>query len=123
MPRATNKPAGRHRKKKILNAAKGYRQGRSKQFKRAKEFAERAQVYAYRDRKQKKRDFRGLWIIRISAACKTGGISYNRFIHGLHVLGLNLNRKILADMAYKQPDEFNQIVEKVKEVEISADKN
>jgi len=122
MPRATNKPAGRHRKKKIFKLAKGYRQGRSRQYKRAKEFAERGLVYAYRDRRQKKRDLRGLWIVRISAACKAGGISYSRFIHGLNTLGINLNRKILAEMAYYNPEQFNQILEKVKEVELSSDK-
>jgi len=122
MPRATNKPAGRRRRKKILKLAKGYRQGRSKQFKRAKEFAERGQDYAYRDRRQKKRDFRSLWIVRISAACEEGGISYSRFIHGLNSIGVKVNRKMLADMAYKKPEEFNQILEKVKEAEISSDK-
>lgn len=122
MPRATNKPAGRHRKKKILKLAKGYRQGRSKQFKRAKEFVERGQTYAYRDRRQKKRDFRSLWIVRISAACKAGGISYSSFIHGLKAIGLKINRKMLSEMAYRSPDEFNQILEKVKEVEIASDK-
>lgn len=116
MPRATNKPAGRQRKKKILKLAKGYRQGRSKQYKRAKEFAERGLTYAYRDRKQKKRDLRGLWIVRISAACKAGGISYSRFIHGLNTLGININRKMLAEMAYSSPEQFNQIIEQVKGV-------
>jgi len=122
MPRATNKPAGRRRRKKILKLAKGYRQGRSKQFKRAKEFAERGQDYAYRDRRRKKRDFRSLWIVRISAACEAGGVSYSRFIHGLNSIGLKVNRKILAEMAYKKPEEFNQILEKVKEAEIASDK-
>ncbi|MCM8815424.1 MAG: 50S ribosomal protein L20 [Candidatus Omnitrophica bacterium] len=120
MPRATNKPAGRHRRKKILKLAKGYRQGRSRQYKRAKEFAERGLTYAYRDRKQKKRDFRSLWIVRISAACKTAGISYNRFIHGLNELGISLNRKMLAEMAYNRPEQFNQIVRQIKGVEQST---
>ncbi len=115
MPRATNKPAGRERKKKILKLAKGYRQGRSKQYKRAKEFAERGLTYSYRDRRQKKRDFRSLWVVRISAACKANGLSYSTFMHGLDSLGINLNRKMLADIAYKDPEQFNQLVEKVKE--------
>ncbi len=122
MPRATNKPAGRHRKKKILKLAKGYRQGRSKQFKRAKEFAERGLTYAYRDRRQKKRDLRSLWIVRISAACRTGGISYSNFIHGLHSLGINLNRKMLAEMAYNRPEEFNQIIKQIKVVTQDSNK-
>lgn len=116
MPRATNKPAGRKRKKKILKLAKGYRQGRSRQYKRAKEFVERGLTYAYRDRRQKKRDLRNLWIVRISAACKANGLSYSSFIHGMNVLGINLNRKILAEMAYSRPEQFNQIVERVKGV-------
>ncbi|MCM8758746.1 MAG: 50S ribosomal protein L20 [Candidatus Omnitrophica bacterium] len=116
MPRATNKPAGRKRKKKILKLAKGYRQGRSRQYKRAKEFAERGLTYAYRDRRQRKRDLRSLWIVRISAACKAGGISYSSFIHGLNTLGINLNRKILAEIAYNNPEQFKQIVEQVKGV-------
>ncbi|HOK80767.1 MAG TPA: 50S ribosomal protein L20 [bacterium] len=116
MPRATNKPAGRHRKKKILKLAKGYRQGRSKQYKRAKEFAERGLTYAYRDRRQKKRDFRSLWITRISAACKANGMSYSTFIHGLNCLGITINRKMLAEMAYNSPEQFNQIIQQVREV-------
>ncbi|MCM8764233.1 MAG: 50S ribosomal protein L20 [Candidatus Omnitrophica bacterium] len=122
MPRATNKPAARHRKRKILKLAKGYRQGRSRQYKRAKEFAERGLTYAYRDRKQRKRDFRRLWIVRISAACKKGGISYSSFIHRLNVLGVNLNRKMLAEMAYNRPDEFNQIIKQIKEVAQDSNK-
>ncbi|MCX7705871.1 MAG: 50S ribosomal protein L20 [bacterium] len=122
MPRATNKPAGRKRKKKILKLAKGYRQGRSRQYKRAKEFAERGLTYAYRDRRQKKRDLRSLWIVRISAACKAGGISYSTFIHGLNTLGINLNRKMLAEMAYSSPEQFNQIVQQVKGVMQNTDK-
>ncbi|HOJ30793.1 MAG TPA: 50S ribosomal protein L20 [bacterium] len=123
MPRATNKPAGRHRKKKILKLAKGYRQGRSKQYKRAKEFAERGLTYAYRDRRQRKRDFRSLWIVRISAACKAGGISYSTFIHGLNCLGIDINRKVLAEMAYENPEQFNQILQRVKEVKQASVKS
>lgn len=123
MPRATNKPAGRERKKKILKLAKGYRQGRSKQYKRTKEFVERALTYSYRDRRQRKREMRSLWIVRISAACKAAGMSYNNFIHGLNVLGINLNRKMLADIAYNNPEQFNQLIEQVREVSKLSDKN
>lgn len=122
MPRATNKPAGRERKKKILKLAKGYRQGRSKQYKRAKEFVERALTYSYRDRRQRKREMRSLWIVRISAACKAGGMSYSNFIHGLNSLGININRKMLADIAYNNPEQFNQLIEQVKGVSTVSDK-
>jgi large subunit ribosomal protein L20 len=115
MPRATNKPAARHRKKKILKQAKGYRQGRSRQFKRAREFGERALTYAFRDRRQRKRDFRALWIARISAACKQNGTSYSRFMDGMKKLNISLNRKILAEIAHNDPERFVQLVERVKE--------
>jgi large subunit ribosomal protein L20 len=115
MPRATNKPAARHRKKKVLKNAKGYRQGRSRQYKRAKEFSERGLVYAFRDRRQKKRDFRSLWITRISAACKLNGTSYSQFMSGLKKLGILLNRKMLAEIAYSSPEQFKELATQVEE--------
>lgn len=115
MPRATNSPASRQRRKKVLKRAKGYRQGRSKLYRRAKEFSEKGLTYAYRDRRAKKRNFRALWITRISAACKNNEISYSRFIAGLKKADINLNRKTLADIAFNNPDAFTDLVQKVKE--------
>ncbi|MCM8820783.1 MAG: 50S ribosomal protein L20 [Candidatus Omnitrophica bacterium] len=115
MPRATNAPASRQRRKKVLKRAKGYRQGRSKLYRRAKEFSEKGLTYAYRDRRAKKRNFRSLWITRISAACKNNEISYNRFIAGLKKADIKLNRKSLADIAFNNPEVFSEMVKKVKE--------
>jgi len=116
MPRATNKPASRQKKKKVLKRAKGYRQGRSKLIKRAREFNEKGLSYAFAGRKQKKRDFRRLWNARISAACEANGLSYSRFIAGLKQLGIGVNRKMLSEIAFNMPDHFSQIATKVKEV-------
>jgi len=115
MPRATNAPASRQRRKKVLKRAKGYRQGRSKLFKRAKEFSEKGLTYAYRDRRTKKRNFRALWITRISSACQNNDISYSRFISGLKKANINLNRKSLANIAFNNPDVFSDLVKRVRE--------
>jgi len=104
----------RRRHKKILKLAKGFYSGRRKHFRKAKEQLERSLVYAYRDRKQRKRDFRKLWIVRINAACRLNDISYSRFIHGLKKAGIELDRKILADMAMNEPESFAKVVEKAK---------
>ena len=104
----------RRRHKKLLKQAKGFYSGRRKHFRKAKEQLERSLVYAYRDRKQKKRDFRKLWITRINAACRLNDISYSRFIHGLKLAGIELDRKILADMAMNEPEHFSKIVEQAK---------
>ncbi len=104
----------RKRHKKILKMAKGFYSGRRKHFRKAKEQVERSLVYAFRDRKQKKRDFRKLWIVRINAACRLNDISYSRFINGLKKAGIELDRKILADLAMNEPETFAQIVEKAK---------
>ena len=104
----------RRRHKKILKMAKGFYQGRRKHFRKAKEQIERSLVYAFRDRKQKKRDFRKLWIIRINAACRLNDINYSRFINGLKKAGIELDRKILADLAMNEPETFAKIVEKAK---------
>jgi len=104
----------RRRHKKILKMAKGFYSGRRKHFRKAKEQIERSLVYAYRDRKQKKRDFRKLWITRINAACRLNDISYSRFIHGLNKAGIELDRKILADMAMNEPAAFAKVVEQAK---------
>jgi large subunit ribosomal protein L20 len=104
----------RRRHKKILKMAKGFYSGRRKHFRKAKEQVERSLVYAFRDRKQKKRDFRKLWIVRINAACRLNDISYSRFINGLKKANIELDRKILADLAMNEPEVFAQIVEKAK---------
>jgi len=104
----------RRRHKKILKLARGYYAGRSKQFRKAKEQVEHALVYAYRDRKQKKRDFRKLWIVRINAACRINEISYSKFMHGLKLANIDLDRKILADMAMNDAGSFASLAEKAK---------
>lgn len=115
MPRATNAPASRQRRKKVLKRAKGYRQGRSKLYRRAREFSEKGLTYAYRDRRAKKRNFRALWITRISAACKNNNLSYSRFISGLKKADIKLNRKVLADIAFNNPDIFSDLVKTARE--------
>jgi len=104
----------RRRHKKILKMAKGFYSGRRKHFRKAKEQIERSLVYAFRDRKQKKREFRKLWIVRINAACRLNDISYSRFINGLKKANIELDRKILADLAMNEPEVFAAIVEKAK---------
>ncbi len=104
----------RKRHKKILKMAKGFYSGRRKHFRKAKEQIERSLVYAFRDRKQKKRDFRKLWIVRINAACRLNGISYSRFINGLKKAGIELDRKILADLAMNEPETFAAVAQKAK---------
>ncbi len=108
-------PSSRKRKKKILKLAKGYRGMRHTSYRRAKEAVMRALYYEYRDRRQRKREFRRLWIARINAAVRPYGLSYSRFINGLAKAGIELDRKILADMAVRDPEGFSKIVEKVKE--------
>ncbi len=105
----------RRRHKKILKMAKGFYSGRRKHFRKAKEQIERSLVYAFRDRKQKKRDFRKLWIVRINAGCRLNDISYSRFINGLKKANIELDRKILADLAMNEPEVFAKLVEKAKE--------
>src|ERR1700752_74761 len=99
MPRATNAPASRARRKRMLKKAKGYRGRRSKLFRYAKNAVMKANTWAYRDRKTRKRTFRYLWIQRINAAARANGITYSRFMEGMKALGLGLDRKILADLA------------------------
>jgi large subunit ribosomal protein L20 len=113
MPRATNAPASRERRKRVLDKAKGYRGRRSKLFRYAKDATMKGQYWAYRDRKTRKRNFRYLWIQRINAAVRAQGITYSRFIEGLTALELGLDRKILADMAVSDEASFKAIVDKV----------
>jgi large subunit ribosomal protein L20 len=105
----------RHRRNKILRAARGYVGGRHRLFKTAKETLMRARNYAYRDRRVRKRQFRGLWIARINAAVRSHGLSYSKFAAGLKKAGILLNRKILAHLAYEDPQAFGAVVQKVKE--------
>ena len=114
MPRVKNGVAHHARKKKIMQAAKGARGGRSKLYKSAKETAERAMRYAYRDRRKKKGVFRALWITRINAAARTQGMSYSRFMAGLKRAGVDVNRKMLADLAVHDIEAFARIAELAK---------
>jgi large subunit ribosomal protein L20 len=104
----------RRRHKKILKMARGFFSGRRKHFRKAKEQLERSMVYAFRDRRQKKRDFRRLWITRINAACRLNDISYSRFINALNKANIDLDRKILADMAMNDPEAFATVVKQAK---------
>jgi len=114
MPRTTNAVARKSRHKKILKAAKGYRGGRSKLYKTAKESVDKALIYSYRDRKKRKGDFRRLWIVRINAAARLNGLSYSNFIAGMNAAGIILDRKVLSDIAVNDPEAFRLISEKVK---------
>lgn len=115
MPRVKR---GNHRlkkRKRVLSKAKGYFLGKSKLYRYAREAVDRADKFAYIGRKLKKRDFRALWITRISAATRAQGLNYSRFMHGLKGAGIDLNRKMLADIAVRDPDGFAQLVAKAKE--------
>ncbi len=114
MPRATNKPASRRRRKKVLNHAKGYWGSRSKLYTVAKHAVEKGWQYAYRDRRQRKRQFRRLWITRINAAARQNGTTYSRLTGALRTSDLALNRKVLADLAVHDPKAFTEIVEHVQ---------
>jgi large subunit ribosomal protein L20 len=100
----------RRRRKKVLKLAKGYRGGRSKLFRTAADAVDKALMYAYRDRRVKKRNFRKLWIARINAAARMNNLSYSKFIHGLKLAGVELDRKVLAELAISDPSGFSQIV-------------
>jgi len=104
----------RYRHKKILRQTKGYYGTRHRLFRRANEAWMKAQWYAYRDRRQRRRDLRRLWITRINAAARQNGLSYSRFIHGLKVAGVELNRKVLADIAVRDAETFSRLVEVAK---------
>ena len=114
MPRVKSNVVRLKRKNKIMKEARGNRGGRSKLWKAAKETVERGWAYAYRDRKQKKRQFRRLWIMRINAAAREHDLSYNVFMNGLKKAGVEINRKVLADLAIKDPDAFAKLTELAK---------
>lgn len=114
MPRVTNRPASRRRRRKILKAARGYWGARSRLLTSARQAVDKARLYAYRDRRNRKRDFRRLWIIRINAACRQQGLSYSAFMSALKTRGMEYDRSQLADLAARDPDAFAQIVTAVR---------
>ena len=114
MPRSVNSVASRARRKKFLKQAKGYFGRRKNVYTVAKNAVEKGLTYAYRDRKNKKRIFRRLWITRINAAVKAEGLSYSRFMHALNEKGVKMNRKVLADLAMNNPESFKEIIKSVK---------
>ncbi len=114
MPRSVNAVASRARRKRVLKAARGYFGARSKVYTVAKNAVEKGLSYAYRDRKNKKRAFRRLWIARINAATRMYGMSYSKFIHALSQKNVDLNRKVLADLAMNHPDAFKAVLESVR---------
>jgi len=114
MPRTKNTVAGRERRKKVLKQAKGNVGGRRTLYRTARETVERAGVYAYRDRKQKKRHFRALWIARINAAARVNGLSYSRFINGLKKAAVDIDRKMLAEMAVNDTAGFSKLADVAK---------
>ena len=114
MPRANSSVPRHRRHRKIVKQAKGYYGARSRTFKSAKDAVVKAGLYAYRDRRQRKRQFRRLWIIRINAACRLKGTTYSAFINGLKTNGIRLDRKILADMAVNDPQAFSTLAASVK---------
>jgi large subunit ribosomal protein L20 len=114
MPRSVNSVAKRARRKKVLKLAKGYFGRRKNVWTVAKNAVDKAMLYAYRDRKTKKRNFRSLWIIRINAGARLHGMSYSQFMGGVKANNIDLNRKVLADLAMNHPDAFKAIVDKVK---------
>lgn len=115
MPRATNAPASRRRRKRVIRAAKGFRGFRSKLFRYAKDAVRKAMQYNYRDRKNRKREFRKLWIQRINAGTRAHGLSYARFMEGLKALGIDLDRKVLSDMAIHDEAAFASLVRESRE--------
>jgi large subunit ribosomal protein L20 len=114
MPRVKRGVAAKRRHKRVLKAAKGYRGARNRLIKVARETVEKGLKYAYRDRKQRKREFRGLWIVRINAAAREHGLSYSRLMNGLKRAGVEIDRKVLADLAVSDPRAFGALAERAK---------
>ena len=114
MPRARNVPATRKRRKKVLKKAKGYFGNKSRLFRYAKDAVERGEAYAYSHRRKRKTEFRQLWIVRINAACRAEGIRYGEFMYGLTKAGIELNRKVISELAIHEPDSFKELVGKAK---------
>lgn len=111
MPRAKTSPARKRRVKRIMKRAKGFWGGRRKLVRQATETVARAEQYAYKHRRRRKRDFRRLWIVRINAACQERGLAYSRFIHGLNKAGAAIDRRMMADLAVRDPAAFDALVE------------
>jgi len=111
MPRARAGSARHRRKKRLFKAVRGYRDARSHRYRLAKEAYVRSGVYAFRDRRARKRDFRALWITRLTAACRARGLMYSRFTFALKAAGIELNRKMLSEIAIHRPEDFDAIVE------------
>lgn len=114
MARATNAPASRERRKRVVTDASGYRGRRSKLFRYAKDARMKAQYWSYRDRKTRKRNFRALWVTRISAACRANGITYSRFTEALKKLSIEVDRKIMAELCVNEPTAFAAILQAAK---------
>jgi len=114
MPRSVNSVASRRRRKKVIKKAKGYFGRRKNVWTVAKNAVDKAMLYSYRDRKTKKRNFRSLWILRINAAARLNGMTYSQFMGAMKKSGIELNRKVLADLALNHPEAFKAIVDKVK---------
>ncbi len=112
MPRATNAPASRERRKRVLDQASGYRGRRSKLFRYAKDATMKGKYWSYRDRKTRKRNFRMLWIARVNAAARANGLTYSRFMEGVKAAGIDLDRKVLSDLAITEEATFQAIVAK-----------
>ena len=115
MTRVKRSLHARKKRREVLELAKGYRGEAHSSYKRAKEAVMKAESYAYRDRRNRKRDFRRLWITRINAAARQNGMSYGEFIHGLKLAGIELDRKVLADIAVRDPETFRRFVEAARE--------
>ncbi|MDB6170037.1 MAG: ribosomal protein [Verrucomicrobia bacterium] len=115
MARATNSPASRKRRKKVLKYAKGYFGNKSKLFRYAKEAVQHAWQYSYAARRKKKGDRRSLWIVRLNAACRSAGISYSRFMEGLKAANIGLDRKVLSDLAIRDEVAFNGLVQQARD--------
>ena len=122
MPRAKRGPKRVEKRKKLEKLSKGYRGTKSKLYRSMRESVQRALKFAYVGRKIKKRDYRSLWIVRIGAAARLNGLNYSQFMHGLKVAGIDLDRKILADLAVNQPDAFTELANSVKKALESAEK-
>ena len=120
MTRVKRSVAAKKKRRATLERAKGFRGDANSHYKKAKEAAMKAESYAYRDRRNKKRDFRRLWITRINAAARQNGMSYSQFIHGLGLAGIELDRKVLADIAVRDPETFSRFADAAREASASA---
>jgi large subunit ribosomal protein L20 len=114
MSRVKRSISARKKRRKVLEQAKGYRATKNSSYKRAKEQVQRSLQYAYRDRRVRKREFRRLWIVRINAGARENGLSYNQFMHGLQLANIELDRKILADLAISDPTSFSSLVDQAR---------